>query len=105
MTEIKDIKILDDIKLFLFDMDGTLYLGDRLFTFTKELLAKIKKAGKRYMFMTNNSSKSVTKYIEKLSNLGIEATSDDFLTSADATAIYLKKKNYKKIYVFENKVE
>ena len=40
--------------LFLFDMDGTLYLGDQLYEFTKELLAKIREKGKRYLFMTNN---------------------------------------------------
>lgn len=80
-----------DINLFLFDMDGTLYLGDRLFDFTKELLAQIKSKGKRYMFMTNNSSKSVSAYIEKLAKLGIEATKEDFITSSQATAYYLKK--------------
>ncbi|MBR2447979.1 MAG: HAD family hydrolase, partial [Clostridia bacterium] len=57
--------MFSNIKLFLFDMDGTLYLGDNLFTFTKDLLAKVKSKGKRYMFMTNNSSKSVSAYIEK----------------------------------------
>ncbi|MBE6776890.1 MAG: HAD-IIA family hydrolase [Ruminococcaceae bacterium] len=80
-----------DINLFLFDMDGTLYLGDRLFDFTKELLAQIKAKGKRYMFMTNNSSKSVSAYIEKLGKLGITATKEDFITSSQATAYYLKK--------------
>ena len=35
-------ELLKNIKLFLFDMDGTLYLGDRLFGFTRELLATIK---------------------------------------------------------------
>ena len=60
------------IKLFLFDMDGTLYLGDKLFDFTTELLGKIKAAGKRYMFMTNNSSKSVEAYIAKLKKLNEE---------------------------------
>ena len=49
---------IQDIKLFLFDMDGTLYLGDRLYDFTKELLATIKSSGGKYMFRTNNSSKS-----------------------------------------------
>ncbi|MBR6557367.1 MAG: HAD family hydrolase, partial [Clostridia bacterium] len=48
-----------NIKLFLFDMDGTLYLGDRLYDFTPELLRTIRESGRRYMFMTNNSSKSV----------------------------------------------
>lgn len=81
---------LKNIKLFLFDMDGTLYLGDRLYDFTKELLSTIKKQGKRYLFMTNNSSKSVEDYIKKLEKLGIEAEYSDFITSSQATAMYLK---------------
>ncbi len=63
-------EIIKDIKLFLFDMDGTLYIGDRLFDFTKELLDAIKNNGKRYLFMTNNSSKSVADYIKMLAKLG-----------------------------------
>ncbi len=89
-----------DIKLFLLDMDGTLYLGDNLFPFTIELLDTIKQKGKRYMFMTNNSSKSVNAYIEKLNKLGIKASKEDFITSSQATAFYLKKHhNGAKLYV------
>ena len=84
-------QMLKKIKLFLFDMDGTLYLGDRLFPFTKELLATIKSRGSRYLFMTNNSSKSVADYVKKLEKLGISATKEDFITSSQATAYYLKK--------------
>ena len=80
---------IGNIKLFLFDMDGTLYIGNRLFDFTKELLSTIKKQGKRYLFMTNNSSKSVEDYIIKLKKLGIEAQYEDFITSSQATAMYL----------------
>lgn len=83
-------ELLKNIKLFLFDMDGTLYLGDRLFGFTRELLATIKAKGGRYMFMTNNSSKSVADYIKKLEKLGIDAEYEDFITSSQATAHYLK---------------
>lgn len=84
-------KYIKEINLFLFDMDGTLYLGDRLYDFTKELLATIKAQGKRFLFMTNNSSKSVEDYVKKLAKLGIEATKEDFITSSQATAIYLKE--------------
>lgn len=80
-----------NLKLYLFDMDGTLYLGDRLFGFTAELLNKLRETGSRYMFMTNNSSKSVQAYIDKLEKLGIPSTSEDFITSSQATAYYLKK--------------
>lgn len=79
------------MELFLFDMDGTLYLGDRLYAFTPELLETIKKSGKKYLFMTNNSSKSVEDYVKKLGKMGIEATREDFMTSSQATAFYLHK--------------
>ena len=84
-------QIVKGLKLYLFDMDGTLYLGDQLFDFTIELLQKIRAAGGRYMFMTNNSSKSVQAYIEKLAKLGIKAEYEDFITSSQATAYYLQK--------------
>ncbi len=84
-------EIIKNIKLYLFDMDGTLYLGDRLFDFTKELLRHIRAGGGKYLFMTNNSSKSVEAYVEKLARLGIDADTEDFITSSQAAAYYLKK--------------
>ncbi|MBE6701501.1 MAG: HAD-IIA family hydrolase [Ruminococcaceae bacterium] len=94
------MKTLKDKKLFLFDMDGTIYLDNDLFDGTLDTLAYIKRIGGRYIFLTNNSSKSVDKYVEKLAKLGIETTPEDFFTSTDATVLYLKEKNYKKIYAF-----
>lgn len=88
------------MKLYLFDMDGTLYLGNKLYDFTIELLQTIKKNGGKYLFMTNNSSKSVNDYVKKLKKLGIETTRDDFMTSSQATAYYLHKHHEgKKMYV------
>lgn len=84
-------QMIRKIKLFLFDQDGTLYLGNRLYPFTVPMLEKIKATGRRYMFMTNNSSKSVADYIKKLEKMGISATREDFITSSQATAYYLKK--------------
>lgn len=94
---------LKDKKLFLLDMDGTIYLDNDLFDGTMDFLEYVKSIGGRYMFLTNNSSKSVDKYIEKLAGLGIESTAEDFLTSVNATVLYLKKKSYKKIYAFGTK--
>ena len=91
---------VSDVTLFLFDMDGTLYLGERLFPFTRELLATIRAQGKRYLFMTNNSSKSVADYVKKLARLGIEASEEDFITSSQATAYYLQNHHAdKRFYV------
>ena len=80
---------LQNIQLYLFDMDGTLYLGQRLYDFTKELLQAIRASGRKYLFVTNNSSKSVEDYILKLKNMGIDAQYEDFVTSSQATAYYL----------------
>ena len=87
----KNIDAVKNIRLFLFDMDGTLYIGNRLFDFTKELLERIRESGSRYLFMTNNSSKSVDDYVKKLKGLGIDADREDFITSSQATALYLKE--------------
>ena len=93
-------KLLKSMKLFLFDMDGTLYLGNQLYPFTIELLETIKKTGGKYLFMTNNSSKSVNDYVKKLEKLGIPATRDEFMTSSQATAFYLHKHHEgQKLYV------
>ncbi len=91
---------LKEKRLFLLDMDGTIYLDDDLFDGTLDFLAHVKKIGGRAMYLTNNSSKSVDKYIEKLGKLGISACADDFFTSTDATVLTLKKLSHKKIYAF-----
>lgn len=83
-------------KLFLFDMDGTIYLDNEVFSGTLELLDYIKKSGGRYLFVTNNSSKSVDAYVKKLERLGIPADKDSFLTSTEATALYIKN-NYRDV--------
>ena len=77
-------------KLFLLDMDGTLYLDDRLFDGASEFLSHIKKTGGRYVFLTNNSSKGRDSYIEKMQKLGIPARPEDFITSVDALVYRLK---------------
>ena len=84
-------KTIEAMRLYLFDMDGTLYLGNILYDFTIELLSEIRRTGGRYLFMTNNSSKSVADYIKKLGKLGIAADREDFITSSQATAYYLHK--------------
>jgi len=94
------MKNLKNKKFYLLDMDGTIYLDQNLFDGVTEFLEHIKRNGGKYMFVTNNSSKSVDKYIEKLKSLGIKAFPDDFLTSTNATIIDLKKRTYNKIYTF-----
>ena len=95
-----DTSLIRRMKLYLFDMDGTLYLGDRLYPFTIELLDTIRKTGGKYLFITNNSSRSVADYVKKLAKFGIQAAEEDFMTSSQATAYYLHKYHEgKRLYV------
>jgi len=80
---------LSEKKLFLLDMDGTIYLDDDLFPGTLPFLAQVKKNGGRYIFLTNNSSRGIDEYIKKLAKLGIDASADDFVSSVDVTIEYL----------------
>lgn len=78
-------------KLYLLDMDGTLYLDDDVFDHCLDFLSAIRQRGGRYLYLTNNSSKSVDKYVEKMTRIGIPATADDFFTSTDAAIVYLRE--------------
>ena len=62
---------LKKIRVFVLDMDGTIYLGDSLFPFTKDFLQKVKETGRDFCFFTNNSSKNREAYLQKLSHMGI----------------------------------
>lgn len=91
---------LSEKRFFLLDMDGTIYLDNDLFAGTLDFLDYVKSIGGKYLFVTNNSSKSTDAYVAKLAKIGIEADEDDFLTSTDATCLYLNKHyNGKKFYV------
>ena len=95
----KDASFLRYKKLWLFDMDGTIYEENKLFEGALKLLNKIKKNGGEYVFITNNSSKSIDDYINKVRNLGITADKDNFFTSSQATILYLKDKYpFAKVY-------
>ena len=81
---------LAEKRLFLLDMDGTIYLSETLFDGTLDFLRYVRAIGGRDLFLTNNSSRGTGAYIAKMARLGIEAFPDDFLTSADAAIRYLR---------------
>lgn len=84
---------LADKRLFLLDMDGTIYNDNTLFDRVNEFLDFVEGRGGRYIFITNNSSRSVEDYVKKLSAMGVRVTKDSFFTSAQATALYIRE-NY-----------
>ena len=76
-------------RLFLLDLDGTLYLDERLFDGAADFLRAIRSRGGTYRFLTNNSSRGAESYVEKLRRLGVETETADFLTSVDALIAHL----------------
>ena len=78
-------------KLWLLDMDGTIYNENQIFDGTTDFLKQIRERGGRYIFITNNSSKSVNDYVQKVTHMGIDAGYEDFYTSSQATAMYIKE--------------
>jgi len=79
---------LNYAKVFVLDMDGTIYLGGHLFPFTKRFLQEVSASGRRYVFFTNNSSRSVTDYHEKLAAMGIGIAQDQLY---NATQVLLEE--------------
>ena len=89
------------IKHVALDMDGTIYLGSKLFPFTLGFLKDLEEMGIKYSFLTNNPTKSVADYLLKIEKLGIKATPEEMYTSSVAAIDYLRDKmpEARKLYV------
>lgn len=84
-------KTLEKIKCFVLDMDGTIYLEDKLFSFTESFLKKVEETGRSYCYFTNNSSKNQKDYLEKLERIGIPAPAEKMFLSTQVIIKYLKE--------------
>lgn len=83
--------MLSGKKLFLFDIDGTIAVGDTLYEGSKELLDYIEKIGGKAYYITNNSTKSGADYVKKFRDaFGLTTTEDQFVTSGFMTIRFLK---------------
>ena len=84
------MELLKRTKLFVLDMDGTFYLGNQILPGAADFLKAVEKAGKQYLFFTNNSSRSPRDYMAKLEKMGCPITRDQIMTSGDVTIRYLQ---------------
>jgi len=82
---------LSGVKCFVLDMDGTIYLGDRLFPFTHDFLRSVKESGRDFVFFTNNSSQSTAHYLKKLKGMGIHIPPEKLLMSTHVLLSHLAK--------------
>ncbi len=91
---------LQKLKYFALDMDGTIFIGQKLIPGAEQFLHYLAESGRKYVFMTNNSSKNKQNYVKKLQTLGLSVNEDQILTSGEATALYLKSlKPHARIYL------
>ena len=91
---------LKEKKMFMLDMDGTIYNESTLIPGAMEFFHLLQERGVHYTFMTNNSSKSKFTYVEKLHKLGIDCTEKHIASSVNATVAYLKaNKPNAKLYI------
>ncbi len=89
-------------KVFFLDLDGTIYLENKLFKGVHEFLAQLKKNDKNFFFLSNNSSLSTSQYLKKLEALNLNITKDNIILSQHPTLDYLKKNNYTRIFLLGN---
>lgn len=97
------MRSFDDVKLFLLDMDGTFYLGDRLIDGSLSFIDRVQKTGRDFLFLTNNSSHNAAFYVERLHRMGLDVPRSRILTSGEATCEVISEKYpAKRAYVLGN---
>ena len=86
----KTKEMLRGIRHVALDMDGTIYMGSTLFPFTIPFLERLKQMGITYSFLTNNPSRSIDAYLQKLEHMGIHATEKEIYNTTIATIDYIR---------------
>ncbi len=66
---------------YVFDLDGTIYLGDELLPGAKRLILKLRELGKRVIFVSNNATKDPRMYAEKLGGLGLKTPASEIVNT------------------------
>ena len=94
---------LKDVKMYLFDLDGTIYLGDEEIEGSYAAVQKLRDMGKQVCVFTNNSSRSHNDYIVRLNNMGFKVSDEEVYTSGEVTCDYLRD-NYagKRVFLLGN---
>jgi len=96
-------QLLDNVDVFIFDCDGVIWRGDSVIDGIPEVLEKLRAAGKKMFFVTNNSTKSRKGYKKKFDSLGLKVPAEEIFSSSFAAAAYLEQTKFKdtgkKVYI------
>ena len=101
MSKLTKTNLLEK-EVFFFDLDGTLYLGNRLFEGVPEVIELLKEENKKFFFLSNNSSRSTSDYLKKLEKMNLDVSIENIILSQHPTIDYLKENSYKKIFLMGN---
>ncbi|MDR3263931.1 MAG: HAD-IIA family hydrolase [Clostridiales bacterium] len=94
------LKEIAQRELMLFDLDGTIYVGDEMIDGAVETVEFLRKAGKKVCFLTNNSSKPRAMYLKKLKSMGLNIADGELYTSAQAAYEYIAREHGgKRVYI------
>ena len=83
--------MIDQVDVFIFDCDGVIWKGDTLIDGVPAILDKLRAAGKKCFFVTNNSTKSRKGYKSKFDSLGLDVAPEEIFSSSFAAAAYLEQ--------------
>lgn len=79
-----------DLDAFIFDLDGCIYRGDSAIPGSDKVVSSLLQKGKKILFLTNNSTRTPEGFSDKLRGFGIDVPPSLILTSAGATAMYMR---------------
>ena len=86
-----DPSVISEKDLYIFDMDGTIYLGYNVFPFAIRFINHLRESGRRVLFFTNNASHATEFYMKKLDRLGFSPREGEIMTSGDVTIEFLRR--------------
>ena len=78
---------------YVFDLDGTVYLGDSLLPHAAETVRELRRRGSRVVYVTNKPLETAQDYAAKLTRLGVPTARADVVTSVDALVDYLRREH------------
>jgi NagD protein len=77
---------------YIFDLDGTVYLGEALLPTAGETISRLRALGRRTVFLSNNPTRTREDYAAKLTRLGLPTPVEDIINSSLVMADFLRRR-------------
>ena len=90
---------LEAIDLFFIDLDGTIFLGDKVIEGAPAFIRSLQDTGREFKLLSNNSSKSKQEYVGLLSGYGIEVDTNAIVLSSDGAIAHIKAMGHERVFV------